>query len=79
VKAIQCLFDIEEAAFDVTALAHDCTVEWALIGNVWSIYVQHAEILNSRQRRIEQGSGPRNPHPDHADNHAGSPRSPIAR
>jgi hypothetical protein len=79
VKAIQRRFDIEEAAFDVTALAHHRTVWGALIGKVWSIHVQHAEVLNSRQGRIEQGSGPCNLHAYHADNHAGSPRSPIAR
>jgi hypothetical protein len=63
----------------MTTLADDRVVQVRVMGNVRSIDVQHTEILQGRHRSIEQASGTGNPHAEHADNHAGSPLTPIAR
>ena len=65
--------DIGEPALDVPALACDSGVERAAVRNARPIDVQDAEILEDRQRPIEKRARPGNPHPDHADDHAGSP------
>ena len=70
--------DVGKAALYVPPFARDIVVGYCSFRDRRPIDVQHTQVLNDRQRAIEQRSRTGDAHANHPDNHVASPLSPIA-